>query len=356
MSTTSHLAPPPTKGHLSVARLTRYWYVVCRAKDLGTKPLPVTLLGVPLVVFRSREGVTALLDRCPHRNVPLSLGRLRQNGHLECAYHGWQFSGVGQCVAVPGLIGEPSKAWRVPHYPAREQDGLVWVYATPDVEPGVEPFAVKGLHGSGYASLVRVVTVQATLHAAIENALDVPHTAFLHQGLFRGGKKNRIVAQVSRYQDRVEIEYQGEPRPPGIVAKILSPGGGVVQHWDRFFLPSIAEVEYRLGSENHFLVTSMCTPVSDSVTKMFAVVSFRSRLPARWLKHAIEPFAMRIFRQDAVILEQQSSTIRRFGGEQFVSSDLDLMGPHVWRLLKQAESGSLASDDAPVVKKVEFLA
>jgi hypothetical protein len=96
------------------------------------------------------------------------------------------------------------------------------------------------------------VAVQSTLHAAIENALDVPHTAFLHKGLFRGGKKNRITAVVSRYSDRVEIEYQGEPRPPGIVGKILSPSGGIVEHWDRFFLPSIRPGGIPLGQRESF--------------------------------------------------------------------------------------------------------
>jgi phenylpropionate dioxygenase-like ring-hydroxylating dioxygenase large terminal subunit len=357
MDSPAHLAPPQAKGHLSVARLARYWYVVCAARDLGRKPRAFTLLGTPLVVFRTSSGVAALLDRCPHRNVPLSLGRTdKRTGTLECAYHGWQFASDGRCVAVPGLITEPSKAWHVPAYPAKLQDGLVWVYGRPDAPPDSEPFQVSGTLGPGSTTLIREVAVQSTLHAAIENALDVPHTAFLHKGLFRGGKKNRITAVVSRYSDRVEIEYQGEPRPPGIVGKLLSPSGGIVEHWDRFFLPSIAQVEYRLGSENHFVVTSMCTPVSDLHTKLFAVVTFRTRLPARWLKYAIEPFAMRIFRQDARILEQQTQTIRRFGGEQFVSSELDLMGPSVWRLLKQAEQGSIPADTNPVVKKVEFLA
>ncbi|HEU5074501.1 MAG TPA: hypothetical protein VFU02_10015, partial [Polyangiaceae bacterium] len=250
----------------------------------------------------------------------------------------------------------PSKAWHVPAYPAKEQDGLIWVYGSADTTPETDPFSVSRELGPGSTTVIREVEAESTLHAVIENALDVPHTAFLHQGLFRGGKKNRITAVVSRYPDRVEIEYQGEPRPPGIVAKILSPSGGIVEHWDRFFLPSIAQVEYRLGSENHFVVTSMCTPVTDTHTKLFAVVTFRTRLPARWLKYLIEPFAQRIFRQDAEILEQQTRTIRRFGGEQFVSSELDLMGPNVWRLLKQAEQGSLPTDTQPVVKKVEFLA
>ena len=36
--------------------------------------------------------------------------------------------------------------------------------------------------------------------------------------------------------DRVEAEYLGEPRPEGLAARILSPSGGTVVHFDRFFL------------------------------------------------------------------------------------------------------------------------
>ncbi len=357
MVSRAQLVPPPTKGHLSVARLTRYWYVACRAEALERAPCAVTVLGVPLVLFRDSAGsVGCLLDRCPHRNVPLSLGKVRAAGSLECAYHGWQFARDGACVEVPGLLSERSSAWCVPAYPVRESAGLIWVYLTPDVEPDSEPFSLVQANEPRYTTVVREVEVEATLHATVENALDVPHTAFLHRHLFRGGKKNLITAMVQRFSDHVEIEYQGEPRPPGVVARILSPSGGVVEHWDRFFLPSIAQVEYRLGSENHFVITSMCTPVRDTVTKMFAVVSFRTRLPSRWLKYLIEPFAMRIFRQDARILRAQTESVRRFGGEQFVSTELDLMGPHVWRLLKQAESGSLTSDPEPMLRKVQFLA
>src|SRR5690606_23219160 len=102
-------------------------------------------------------------------------------------------------------------------------------------------------------------------------------TGYLHRGLFRGGKKNRIRAVVRRYRDRVEAEYLGEPKPPGVVAKILAPhGGGIVRHWDRFFLPGVAQVEYATGEDTHLVVTSFCTPVEDLHTHMFAVVTFRT--------------------------------------------------------------------------------
>lgn len=348
------LTPPETKAHLSVARLTRFWYVACQSRELLEKPLARTALGVPLVLFRDGAGnASALLDRCPHRNVPLSLGRVVR-GRLECAYHGWQFDGRGRCVSVPGLLEGDGRERRGPAALVREQDGFVWVCPELDGEPEGAPFALP-TQGPEYARVVREVQTDATLHATIENALDVPHTAFLHRGLFRGGAQNQISATVRRSADRVEVEYEGEPRPSGIAGRVLSPSGGTVEHWDRFILPSVAQVEYRLGSEVHFLVTSLCTPETDFSTRMWAVVEFRTRFPARAVARLLEPFALRIFAQDARILRAQSDNIRRFGGEQYMSTELDFLGPHIWRLLKQAEQGERPSE-VVVERAIQFRA
>jgi phenylpropionate dioxygenase-like ring-hydroxylating dioxygenase large terminal subunit len=349
------LNPPETKGHVSVARLSRFWYVACQSAELSGKPLARTILGVPLVLFRDENGkAAALLDRCPHRNVPLSLGRVVQGGRLECAYHGWQFEGSGRCTHVPGLLGDAARERRAPAAAVREQDGFIWVYPELDAEPAAVPFLLQS-PGSGYTRVVREVEADATLHAMIENALDVPHTAFLHRGLFRGGKQNEISATVRRSAGRVEVEYEGEPRPSGIAGRVLSPSGGVIQHWDRFILPSVAQVEYRMGSDVHFLVTSLCTPEHDFRTRMWAVVEFRTRFPSRAVARILEPFALRIFAQDARILRAQADNIRRFGGEQYVSTELDFLGPHIWRLLKQAEQGEPAGDSV-VERTVKFMA
>lgn len=337
------LIPPQARGHRSVVRLLRHWYVACTSEELDqsapSRPLAATVLGVPLALFRdgAREA-RALLDRCAHRNVPLSLGRVASDGSLECGYHGWRFDGEGRCVDVPGLCRAVDSGRRVPSHAVREQDGLIWVCPSADGAPTYEPMRVPFRDDDRYGHVRRTVEVEGSLHATIENALDVPHTAYLHRGLFRGGKKNRITARVRRHRDRVETEYLGEPKPPGLVAKILAPhGGGTVEHWDRFFLPSVAQVEYRLGQDTHFIVTSFCTPVSDFHTRMVAVASFRTPLPRSVVRAALEPVAMRIFRQDAEILRRQTETIRRFGGEQMSSTEIDVMGPSIWRVLRDAE-------------------
>ncbi len=353
-----HLRAPDTKAKISVARCTDYWYVACASKSLGKKPLAVTILGIPMVIFRASDGQAgALLDRCPHRNVPLSMGSVA-GPHLRCAYHGWEFDTAGQCQHIPGLKGEcQSKGRAAQAFPVREQQGYVWVYTNSETQPDVEPFDIPLYGDSRYTMVHQLVEARGTMHATIENALDVPHTSFLHKGLFRGtGKRNDIDVVVRRWSDRVEAQYIGEPRPEGLAARIASPGGGEVEHYDRFFMPSVAQVEYKIGDDSHILISSMCTPVSDFYTKLFTTISFRfAKVPGWLVRPLLDPVGRLIFRQDAKMLEKQTKLIEQFGGEQFVSTEIDVLGPEIWRLMKAGERGDAKPNDAePVEKRVRM--
>jgi phenylpropionate dioxygenase-like ring-hydroxylating dioxygenase large terminal subunit len=239
----------------------------------------------------------------------------------------------------------------------REQDGFVWVYATPEVEPEREPFRLPYINERNYTTVRQVVEAESSIHAAAENALDVPHTAYLHGGLFRSAtsKRHEIEVVIRRWHDRVEAEYIGEPRPPGLAGRLLAPGGGVVTHFDRFILPSIVQVEYRLGDRSHLCVTSALTPVADFHTRLFAVTSFRLPLPGWLVALFLRPLALRIFQQDAVMLKRQTETIRQFGGEQYMSTEIDVLGPHIYRLLKQAERGEREAAAEPFTRTLRML-
>jgi phenylpropionate dioxygenase-like ring-hydroxylating dioxygenase large terminal subunit len=339
------------EGRSAVVHLPRFWYVACQSSQLrGRRPLSRTVLGTPLALFRDGTGrAGAVLDRCPHRNVPLSIGRVA-GGLLQCAYHGWRFDPSGSCREVPGLCGEaPDRRGRgVSAFRAVERDGFVWVWPDAGSEPAGAPFAFPAVDDPAYSTVRRTFTVTGSLHAALENTLDVPHTAFLHGGLFRGGREPVEVEVVVRPgPDRVEAEYLGEPRPPGLAGRVLAPEGGVVSHFDRFILPSIAQVEYRLG-DNHLLVTSAFTPVSDTETLLHAAVTFRLRVPHTVVRAVLPPIAQMIFSQDARILARQAENVARFGGEQFSSTELDVLGQHILRLLRRAQRGE-AGDGAPGV-------
>jgi phenylpropionate dioxygenase-like ring-hydroxylating dioxygenase large terminal subunit len=325
-------------GHVSVAHVRDAWYVLAESAELGDKPLARKLFGVPIALFRAGDGSPgALLDRCPHRMVPLSLGAVAE-GHLECGYHGWQFDGAGRCRKVPGLCStEEARSRDVPAYATREQDGFVWVWGRPDAEPVGEPYALPTVSAPGYLVVRRQVSFPGSLHASLENALDVPHTAFLHRGLFRGGREPvEIEAILTRTPDMVQAEFVGEPRPPGVAARIMSPSGGVVTHFDRFKMPCVAEVEYRLGTESHIVTTSLMTPEDDFVTRVFAIVTLKVPVPGWLLRPFLEPYAMKIFQQDVWILREQTEAIERWGGERYQSTEIDLMGAQIWRMLKRA--------------------
>ena len=101
-----------------------------------------------------------------------------------------------------------------------ERQGFVWVYSSATQgsheEPDSQPHEFACLGRPGYGTVVQVVTAEATMYSTLENALDVPHTAFLHRGLFRSASRGiTITAKVQRTKDRVVAEYVGEPRPPG---------------------------------------------------------------------------------------------------------------------------------------------
>ena len=337
--------PTEGTGRKSVVKLPRFWYVAAASEQVGTDPLPFTLGGRPLVLFRGEGGrAGALLDRCPHRNVPLSAGRVREQ-RLECAYHGWQFDPDGVCVRIPGLSREPEEGRRrAVRFATCEKDGYLWVWGAPDEEPEGAPPSMAA--PAGHTSVRRSVDFPGTLHATVENALDVPHTAFLHRGLFRGtGRTNEIKAVVTRTPRSVQAEYVGEPRPEGLAGRILAPSGGIVEHWDRFFLPSLVEVEYRLGSDAHILTRTAFTPIDDFMSRAWAVISFRVRIPGFLIRPLFGPVAMRIFRQDAWILKLQTETIQRFDGERFTSTEIDVLGGQIWRLMTRAAAGEFAEDE-----------
>ncbi len=306
-------------------------------------PASYRLFGVPLVAWRTPDGVVRVLtDRCPHRNVPLSKGRI-EGDTVRCFYHGWVFDGGGVCQAIPGLEGDPDRlprraqAWTVV-----EQQGMIWVWGIPGEDPGParRPPRFHEADDPAYLTVRTRLQAPGTLHQVLENALDVPHTAFLHGGLFRNDDARRpVTCTITRWADRAECRFEGERPPTGLAARLLGVGDGALYHADRFLMPSITEVEYRLGEGSHLLLRGACTPVDDDHTDVIACVSIRSPLPRAMVRTVVEPIARRIFAQDAVVLTAQKACIDETGRPRFASTEIDVLGGPILRLLRDAAEG-----------------
>jgi hypothetical protein len=62
--------------------------------------------------------------------------------------------------------------------------------------------------------------------------------------------------------------------------------------------------------------------------------------------------ALRIFAQDAKILAAQTRTIHTFGEERFVSTEIDILGAQILRLMKRAAAGASGDDDEAYEKEI----
>ena len=337
------MIPGTARGQTTNVRIEKAWYVACLSSELRSGPLPRTVLGVPMALFRDDAGrAHALLDRCPHRNVPLSAGRVC-GAELECGYHGWRFAVDGRCTAIPGLAAPgPERARRALAFPVLEQQGLIWLWPSSEA-PSSAPLAFPAVDERGFTTVLRVLEADANMFSILENTLDVPHTAFLHRGLFRGaGPATRFEAVLRVLSHGVEAEYVGEKAPSGLLGRLLAHGDGTMRHVDRFLLPCVAQVEYGLGPYRIFISTAH-TPVTDAHTRVYAVVTFKLPLPGWIARPFITPIANRVWGQDARMLRLQAGTLRTFGGEQYVHTPLDVMGGAILRMLKEVERGEAPS-------------
>jgi len=164
------------------------WYVAAWSQDLvAEKPFGLTILGEPVVIWRSSNGaVHALEDRCVHRLAPLSLGRC-EGEHLRCMYHGLLFNPEGKVTEIPGQELIPTQA-RVKSYAVVERHSWIWVWmgeakaADPALIPPAvgydDPDYILGHGQLDYAAEARLIN---------DNLLDFSHLTFVHANSFGAG-------------------------------------------------------------------------------------------------------------------------------------------------------------------------
>lgn len=317
-------------------RLRDHWFIACRSTDLGGEPLARTILQQPVVLFRDAGGrAAALVDRCAHRNMRLSAGVVR-SGDIECPYHGWTYDGTGRCTAVPALAELPSVAVR--SFPTAESDGYVWTWLG-EGPPRSAQFRFPHCGEEGWTTFRMTTRFEAGAFACLENFLDVPHTAYVHRGWFRTRQARDVRAVVRREAGSSCVEFEETPERRSVVARLLFPRQGNLEHSDRFVMPATSRVDYVFGPDRHFIITSQCTPVGEHETDVYTVVTFRFARIAPLVRLYFEPLSRRILRQDVVVLRELTRQIERFGASSYRFIRSDLLGPEILRHWRAAVEG-----------------
>jgi len=318
-----------------------YWYVLALSEELRPgKVLARKVLGEWLAVFRDAEGrPRALQDRCVHRNSRLSPGVV-EGGCLRCPYHGWLYDAEGQVIEVPAegpdfKMREPRRAIT---YETCEADGFV--YGRLEAKPKVDlpPFSMPSYGAPGYRSLRLVNRFENNVTNCAENFIDVPHTVYVHPGIFRSPRRQRIEASIQRREGQVHIDYRGETDNLGWFAWFLNPKAEPILHRDSFHLPNVTSVEYRFGPRRHLFITSQSVPEEDDSTLVYTDLTYDFGLISPLVGPVLRFQGQAVIDQDLVALARQMETIRKYG-ESFNNTSADIVHVYVESLREAIAKG-----------------
>src|SRR5579862_1780699 len=158
-----------------------FWYVAAwdwevRRQELMSR----TICNERVVLWRQEDGTPAALeDRCCHRHMPLSHGRLRGND-VECLYHGLTYDARGDCIRVPSQKAIPPNA-KVRSYPVVERYHWIWIWmgdpalANPDL---IEDF--HWMDDPLWSAKGERLDLKGNYLLIVENLLDLTHLQFVH--------------------------------------------------------------------------------------------------------------------------------------------------------------------------------
>jgi len=168
-----------------------FWYPAEESENVTDAPLKVQMLGLQFVLWRDEKGrARCVSNTCTHRGGSLGDGKVVGNC-VQCPYHGWLFSGEGQCERIPSL-GPMSKIpgrSRIDAYPVEERYGLVFVFLgdlPEDERPTIMPIAEYGQ--PGWRTLSMRYRWKASYIRLVENQSDPSHVEYVHSGMGMGGK------------------------------------------------------------------------------------------------------------------------------------------------------------------------
>lgn len=222
------------------------WYVAALSSELQDTPIARTLLGKPVVLFRTTAGqVAALEDRCCHRHLPLSCGTLEESG-IRCGYHGLLFGADGKCLEIPGQERVPSKAFVKP-YTVQERNQIVWIWIgqTDDTPPNCEPPEYAVHDNPKYQFKGGLFHYEAPYQLIHDNLLDLSHLGYVHLKTIGGNAKLHMNAptRVEGSGNTVRVVRWMKNSTPPATYTAAWPYKGLIDRWQEIeFNPSFLAI------------------------------------------------------------------------------------------------------------------
>lgn len=305
-----------------MAYLMNAWYVGAWSEEVGDGDLLArTLLDRKVVLFRDGKGrLAALEDRCPHRFVPLSAGKLKE-GMIICPYHGLRFDRTGACVMNPHGGGIIPPGTGVPSWPVAERHTMVWIWfgnpAQAD-EALIPDFA--WLTSPEYRTRRARYHGKFNYRLLVDNIMDTSHVEFLHQGSFGGGADDAMGAIKVRsdkryiYCDRWSPGGQITP----VFARVYDPQGPVDRwQYSRWAAPGNMSVDAGVVKTGHppaegvaIKAAHIATPETETTTHYFLAGSRNFALDSAMIDESFTAAQKQaVGREDIPMLELQQEAM-----------------------------------------------
>lgn len=335
--------------------LVNSWYAAGLSSEFRkNKIVAKEIFEVPIVLWRNDQGeVSAILDRCFHRNVPLSEGKLVDQC-LVCPYHGWTYNSEGQCVNIPseGPHTERIPKNKVQKFQIKEEHDLVWVWMGQG-KPTKDPFPMPTMQDKGWHYYYMTTHFKNGVTDLAENFMDVPHTVFVHKGWFRDRKQIRIGAQVERTENSVLVTYDQSNDAIGFSNRLINPKNLEMKHTDNFYMPNNTRVDYIFGEEERgFIITSTCTPISPFSTMVYTLISYKFGWLTPLARLGLNWYTKKVINQDVWIMKLHGDNVKKFGQKDYRSTQCDTMHLYIESLRKAAINETEPPN--PRKKEIEF--
>jgi phenylpropionate dioxygenase-like ring-hydroxylating dioxygenase large terminal subunit len=290
-----------------------FWYIVAESSALTRhNVLSCQVLDEQLVCYRDSDNQAVVLrDRCLHRCGRLSAGTVN-NGNLKCPYHGWVYDKQGKVIEIPSLGGKVSNQLQAIKYHTREQDGYIYVCLS-NKPNNSYPFKMSYYKKPGWKNVRLKNLFDNNLSNCVENFIDIPHTAFVHNGIFRASRNELIEANITREHGNVLVQYANEKQNLGSFNWFLNPNRKPIIHTDQFFMPNVTQVNYSLESKWEYVITSQSIPVSQYKTLVYTDISYQFGKLTPFIALLVKRQAKKVIDQDIVVLNQQMEVIKKYG-------------------------------------------
>ena len=295
--------------------LRNSWYVAAWDREVTRSLLARTFLNEPVVLYRKADGAAvALEDRCCHRQLPLSMGKL-QGDDLRCGYHGLKFDDSGKCVEIPGQASVPPQA-KIKSYPVCEKHGWVWIWMgdPAQADPALIPNWWWTEHPQWAFSRPDMIHVRCNYQLIADNVLDVTHLAYVHASSIGAPSITEFPATTEREERLVRLTRWIRDRPPPPLYKKAGGFPGNVERWQIVeHIPPCFTVNFAGCKDAErkidLMALSAPTPETERSTHYFFGFVRNFGLDDAEMKKTFAEDFVAVFREDIPVLEAQQRNL-----------------------------------------------